>query len=78
MDDEWLIDFQIWEINHWLEAVVKLSVIVLLSHIRAISRDVLGKMVIVPYRHHGFLGVRRLRVFNTSDPLKTYSVQSNT
>ena len=36
------------------------------------------KVMIFPYRHHGCLRVRKLRVFNTSDLLKTYSVESNT
>ena len=48
---------------------------------RAVSRDFLGKlffeMVIFPYRHHVCLGVRKLIVLNTSDPVKTYSVESN-
>ena len=35
------------------------------------------EMVIFPYRHHGCLGVRKLRVFNISDPLRTYFVESN-
>ena len=29
-------------------------------------------MVIFPYRNHGRLGVRKLRVFKTSDPLKLF------
>ena len=33
--------------------------------------------LIFPYRHHDCLGVRKLQFFNTSDPLKTYSVESN-
>ena len=49
---------------------------------RAISREFLGtlffEMVIFSYRQHGCLGVRKLKVFNTSDPLETYSVESNT
>ena len=49
--------------------------------VRAVSRDLLGipffKMVIFPYRHHGCLGVRKLQVFNSTNPLKTYSVESN-
>ena len=47
---------------------------------RAVSRDVLGtlvfEMVNFSNRHRGCLGVRKLRVFNTSHPLKTYSVES--
>ena len=35
------------------------------------------EIVIFPYRHHGCVGVKKLRVFNTSDPLKSYSVESN-
>ena len=50
--------------------------------IRTVSKDFLGtpyfKMVNFPYRHHGSLEVKKLRVFNTSDPLKTYSVELNT
>ena len=50
-------------------------------YIRVVSRDFLGtlffKMVIFPYRHHSCLGVRKLQIFNISDPLKTYSVESN-
>ena len=51
----------------------------LMTH-RAVSGDFLGtlffEIVIFSYRHRGSLGVRKLRVFNTSDPLKTYSVES--
>ena len=48
---------------------------------RVVSREFLGtsffESVISPYRHHGCLGVRKLWVFNTSDLLKAYSVESN-
>ena len=49
---------------------------------RTVFRDSLGtlffEMVIFPYQHHGCLGVRKLRVFFTSDSLISYSVESNT
>ena len=47
---------------------------------RALSRDFLRttffEMVLFSYRHRGCLGVRKVWVFNTSDPLTTYSVES--
>ena len=53
----------------------------LLLIFRAISRDFSGtphfEMVIFPYQHHCSLEMRKLWVFNTSDLLKTYSVESN-
>ena len=49
---------------------------------RVISRGFLGtplfEMVIFPYWHRGCLWVKTLRVFKTSDPIKTYSAESNT
>ena len=35
------------------------------------------EMVIFPYRHCGCLRVRKLQVFKTSDPLKSYFVESD-
>ena len=48
---------------------------------RALSRNFWGtpffEKEILPYQHHGYLEVIKLQVFNTSDPLNTYSVESN-
>ena len=66
--------------HHHTETVFIFTIFVSMS--RAVSREFLGtpffEMVIFPYRHHGCLGVRQLRVFNSSNLLKTYSVESNT
>ena len=49
---------------------------------RAVSRDFLGtpifKLVIFPEQHCDCPWVRKLQVVKRSDPLKTYSVESNT
>ena len=61
-----------------ISQIIIISIII----VRAVSRDFFGtpffEMVIFPYRDHGCLGVRKLQDFNISDPLKTYSVESNT
>ena len=60
----------------------KLFAATYLCNIKTVPRCFLGtpifKMVIFPYQYRGFLGIRKLWVFKTSNPVKTYRVKLNT